>query len=282
MKIIESIREMHEFSLSEHALSKTIGFVPTMGALHEGHLSLVKRSKSENDITVVSIFVNPTQFGKNEDFGKYPRTFETDCRMLTDEGVDVLFFPSTGEMYPEGFETWVELEKLPEHLCGISRPGHFRGVTTVVAKLFNIVSPNRAYFGQKDYQQSAIIRRMAQDLNLFIDIVVCPIHREADGLAMSSRNRYLSPEDRSRSVALWKALEIGEMTIRNGEKDAARVGETIRQAIIQAVPDAKIDYVSVVDPDSLEDLKTVENSVLIALAVYFKTTRLIDNRLIRF
>lgn len=269
--------------LSEQLIrkKKTIGFVPTMGALHEGHLSLVRQARKENHFVVASIFVNPTQFGPAEDLSRYPRPFENDKALLEKEKCDFLFYPSARHMYPEGFETYVDVEELPDHLCGLSRPGHFRGVTTVVAKLFNIVRPATAYFGQKDYQQSVIIRKMVQDLNMPVQVRVMPVVREKDGLAMSSRNRYLSEKERKDAPVLWQALTAGSDMIRTGERDASVIVKTVRDMIRTEIPYAKIDYVSVADPETLEDLKAVTGGVVIALAVYLGKTRLIDNVIVR-
>jgi len=280
MKLIEKIKEMQLLANSLIKSNKKIGFVPTMGALHEGHLSLVREAKKNNDVVVVSIFVNPLQFGPNEDFQKYPRTFESDCKLLKKEKVDYLFFPLPSEMYEEGFQTYIEIEKLSLHLCGPSRPGHFKGVTTVVTKLFNIVKPHRAYFGQKDYQQALIIKRMVKDLNFDIEIIVLPIVRETDGLAMSSRNRYLSEDDRKKALALYKSLQLAEKLIKEGEKDTDKLKTKITEKIFEICPNAKIDYVSIVDPETLEDVITIESKVVIALAVIISGTRLIDNLIV--
>lgn len=277
MKIIENPVEMTEFSQAMVRAGKSIGFVPTMGALHEGHLSLVRAAKRETDCTAVSIFVNPTQFGPNEDFSKYPRTFEEDCRLLESVQTDVLFFPSAEALYPKNYQTFVDLKYLPDHLCGLKRPGHFQGVATVVSKLFNIVRPTDSYFGQKDYQQAAIIRRLNEDLNFNINIHVEPIVREADGLAMSSRNRYLSPSDRNDAAVLNQALKAGVELIGSGEKKAAVVIELMKSRILQVTAAVKIDYINIVDPDTLEDLVEIEGRAVLALAVFFGTTRLIDN-----
>lgn len=280
MKIIEQPKEMQKEIISLKREGKTIGFVPTMGALHEGHLSLVRQSKKENNITVVSIFVNPTQFGPNEDFNRYPRQFEKDRDLLEKEGVDYIFYPSVSDMYPDGYETFIILEKLPNHLCGLSRPGHFRGVATVVAKLFNIVQPDKAYFGQKDYQQAQIVKKMVRDLNFPVEIVVMPIIRENDGLAMSSRNIYLSSEERKNATVLYKSLQRAKEIIKSGERDVKKIKEEMRK-IISSVP-SKIDYIEVVDPITLESLDTIpsDGSVVVALAVFIGSARLIDNEIV--
>lgn len=277
MKVIRKAREMNEISFKMKKAGKDIGFVPTMGALHDGHLSLVKKSKKENDVTVVSIFVNPTQFGPNEDLSRYPRTFEADKKLLEGVKTDYLFYPDPEEMYPKGYQTFIDLEKLPQHLCGLKREGHFRGVATVVTKLFNIVMPDKAYFGQKDYQQAAIIRRMAKDLNLQVKIQVMPIVREKDGLAMSSRNRYLGEKERKDATVLYRSLKLaaemaGKKTVLAGE-----IISEMRKMIAAEAPYARIDYVSIVDPDTLEDVPEIRGSAVAALAVFFGDTRLIDN-----
>ncbi|MFN4245241.1 MAG: pantoate--beta-alanine ligase [Brevinematia bacterium] len=280
MKVVEKPSVMQSEIIPLKREGKSIGFVPTMGALHEGHLSLVRQSKKDNDITVVSIFVNPTQFGPNEDYDAYPRQFETDKRLLETEGVDYLFYPSVDDMYPYGYETYVELKLLPNHLCGLSRPGHFRGVSTVVSKLFNIVQPDRAYFGQKDYQQAQIIKKMVRDLNFPIEIVVMPIVRESDGLAMSSRNSYLSQEERKNATVLYRSLQRAKDLILSGEKDVKKIKDEIRR-IISSVP-SKIDYIEVVDPNTLDSLDLIPDrgSVVVAIAVYIGKARLIDNEIV--
>uniref|UniRef100_A0A7V4XR55 Pantothenate synthetase n=1 Tax=Acidobacterium capsulatum TaxID=33075 RepID=A0A7V4XR55_9BACT len=257
----------------------TIGFVPTMGALHEGHLSLVRAARAECDAVVVSIFVNPTQFGPNEDFGKYPRTVEADCALLEREGVDAVFLPRVEEMYPAGATTWVEVEDLSGRLDGASRPGHFRGVATVVAKLFHIVGPDRAYFGQKDAAQVANLRRMVRDLDFDLELVVCPIVREADGLAMSSRNRYLSVEERRQGLVLSRALRAMEARYAAGERDARRL-LAAGAAVMAEEPAVRVDYLRVVDPETLVDVESVSGAALAAVAAYVGATRLIDNVLL--
>ena len=254
----------------------TVGFVPTMGYLHEGHLSLIKRAKAENDICIISIFVNPTQFGPNEDFEKYPRDFERDFTLSENAGADVVFVPEASEMYPNGFQTYIEVGELTQNLCGASRPGHFKGVTTVVAKLFNIVSAHRAYFGQKDAQQLLVLEKMVKDLNMDIEVIGCPIVREADGLAMSSRNVYLSPDERAQATIINKSLQEAKRLIKGGQRNANRLETAIRDIIAQA-PLAKIDYIEIVSQDTLQSIETLEGKVLIAVAVHFGKTRLIDN-----
>ncbi len=278
MQVIETVATMQEQAKQWRREGRSIGFVPTMGALHEGHLSLVREARKHHDRVVVSIFVNPLQFGPNEDFNRYPRTFEEDKRLLTAEGVDVIFFPSVQDLYPQGFQTYVELEHLPQHLCGLSRPGHFRGVATVVTKLFNIVMPHEAYFGKKDYQQFRIIERMVDDLNMDLKVTPMPIVRESDGLAMSSRNRYLSPDERRKALILFRSLELASQRIQEGERDAVRLTEELKDFIQREVSEARIDYVAFVDAKTLEDLKVLSGHVLLALAVFIGNTRLIDNR----
>lgn len=280
MKIVETIKEMQNIASSLKKKDKKIGFVPTMGALHEGHLSLVRQARKENDIVVVSIFVNPIQFGPNEDLNKYPRTFESDKKALEKEKVDYLFFPTPLDMYPERFETYVNLKKLPYHLCGLSRPGHFEGVATVVTKLFNIVMPDIAYFGQKDYQQAKIIERMVSDLNFNINIKMMPIVREKDGLAMSSRNSYLSPEERKKALCLYNSLVLAKEMIEKGETKVEKIKKAMEEKIKEIAPDAKIDYIAIVDPETLSEVPIVDKKVVIALAVFIGTTRLIDNFII--
>ncbi|WP_448592209.1 pantoate--beta-alanine ligase [Thermoflexus hugenholtzii] len=273
MRVVHTIAEARAV---RRALPGTWGFVPTMGYLHEGHLSLVRRARAENDRVAVSIFVNPTQFGPHEDYARYPRDLERDLRLLEPLGVDLVFVPSVEEMYPPGFQTWVIVEEVSRPLEGASRPGHFRGVATVVAKLFNILQPDRAYFGQKDAQQTVVIRRMVQDLNIPVEIVICPTVREPDGLAMSSRNTYLSPEERRAATVLFRALQAAKARYEAGERDAERLREAMRE-VIRAEPLARIDYVSVAHPETLQELEQVEGPALLSLAVYIGTTRLIDN-----
>ena len=261
------------------AEDKTIGFVPTMGALHEGHLSLVRRSKDENDATVVSIFVNPAQFGPDEDFLKYPRDVEKDVEKLSTQGVDTIFIPDEREMYPEGFSTSINIGRIGEILCGASRPGHFSGVAAVVAKLFNIVMPDRAYFGQKDFQQTVIINKLVRDLNFSIDIVVCPTIRESDGLAMSSRNSYLNRGERKAAAILFKALKFGEdLIVSDGIVNAVLIIEEMRK-LIHSEPLAAIDYVEIVTAN-LGEVEKIKPPVAICLAVKIGKTRLIDNLII--
>ena len=256
----------------------TWGLVPTMGYLHAGHLALVKRARVENERVAVSIYVNPTQFAPTEDLSSYPRDLERDLDLLRQEGVDLVFVPSDANMYPPDFQTVVMVKDVSQPLEGASRPTHFQGVTTVVAKLFNIVQPQRAYFGQKDAQQVVVIRRMVTDLNFNLELVICPIAREADGLALSSRNKYLSPEQRKAATVLSRALAETYNDYAKGERDGQRLRQKMR-AVVTAEPLAKIDYVSVADPQTLQELDLVGANVLFSLAVFFGKTRLIDNRL---
>lgn len=250
-----------------------------MGALHEGHLSLVRAAKAQSDFVIVSIFVNPLQFGPKEDFGKYPRTFERDCGMLEREGVDLIFAPTDAEMYPGGAATYVTVEGLSGRLDGVSRPGHFRGVTTVVAKLFHIAEPDRAFFGQKDAAQVAIIKRMVRDVDMPVEIVVCPIVRELDGLAMSSRNAYLDPRQRKQALALSRALTRMQELFVGGESDAQRL-ISAGEDFFHKEPEVRLDYVSVIDRDSLEPVEQAKAGTLIAVAAYVGNTRLIDNAIL--
>jgi pantoate--beta-alanine ligase len=259
---------------------RTVGFVPTMGALHEGHLSLVRRAKQENDITVVSIFVNPIQFGPAEDFQKYPRDIEGDTQKLLKEEVDILLMPDSSLMYPEGFSTRVEVERISEKLCGAFRSGHFRGVATVVAKLLNIVRPTRSYFGQKDFQQTVVIKRLVRDLNMGIEIVVCPTIREKDGLAMSSRNAYLSEGQRKDAAVIYRCLSEASDMLKSGIINVNNIKNSMQERILSEAPVSKIDYAGVYDPETLEDISGVQNEVLLAVALKIGNTRLIDNMLV--
>jgi pantoate--beta-alanine ligase len=279
LKIFSTIDQMRTASRAVRLDGKLLGFVPTMGALHEGHLSLVRAARAARDVVAVSIFVNPTQFGPNEDLAKYPRSFERDCDMLEREGVEFVFAPSVQEMYPAGAVTWVTVEELSGKLDGGSRPGHFRGVTTVVAKLFHIVEPDKAFFGQKDAAQVAIIRRMVRDLNLPVEIVVCPIVREADGLAMSSRNAYLSAEERKRALVLHRSLGRVKQLVHAGECDALRMVAAGREEFAHE-NSVRLDYFEVVDPDTLDPVGDVSRGALVAVAAYVGATRLIDNVLL--
>ena len=260
---------------------KSIGFVPTMGALHQGHLSLMEKAKKENDILIISIFVNPTQFGPGEDYRSYPRPFEKDRSLAQREGVDIIFYPTVAEMYRKEYSTNVEVEKLSRGLCGSFRPGHFRGVASVVCKLFNIVKPHVAYFGQKDYQQLRIIKRMVEDLNMEVEIRECAIVREPDGLAISSRNFYLSSQEKEEALSLYRALKCAESLIKAGSSVSDVISEM--EKIVKKERHAKIDYMEIVDPLTLEEVKTIRpgKKVLVALAVWIGNTRLIDNMLVK-
>ena len=280
MVIVEKVKDMKELSKKYLKENKTIGFVPTMGFLHKGHLSLVKRAREENDIVVVSIFVNPTQFGPNEDYESYPRDFERDVKLLKELNVDVVFHPPVEEMYPKDFSTYVEETKLSRYLCGKSRPGHFRGVCTIVTKLFNIVHPTRAYFGQKDAQQFRVIKRMVRDLNMDIELVECPIVREHDGLAMSSRNIYLSDDERVQALALYNSLKLAENLIKSGERDAGVVKSAMKE-FLSRYDKVKIDYVEIVDEETLEPVKHIEGKVIVAIACWVGKARLIDNVIVQ-
>jgi pantoate--beta-alanine ligase len=279
MITVETVGEMKSLVRRWKGEGKTTGLVPTMGYLHEGHLSLIGESRKRTDLTVVSIFVNPIQFGPKEDFKKYPRDLVKDSAFLETGDVDCLFYPGAADIYPSGYRTYVEVEGLQDRLCGESRPGHFRGVATVVLKLFNIVSPDVAFFGAKDAQQVMIIKRMAADLNLDIEVITCPIVRAPDGLALSSRNAYLSPDERQAALVLSRSLRQAEQAIQAGERAATKVIAGIRAAI-GAEPLARIDYVEAVDPASLEPVVEIRGDVLIALAVFIGSTRLIDNILL--
>ena len=278
MKIVHTIEDVRKSVRQSRIEGKTIGLVPTMGALHAGHASLIEAAVAECDFVVVSIFVNPTQFGPGEDLDKYPCTLDTDAAFCENLGADLIFAPSADEMYPSERLTWVEVEKLTDGLCGANRPEHFKGVTTVCVKLFNIVQADVAFFGQKDAQQTAVIRRMACDLDLPLEIRVCPIIREPDGLAMSSRNQYLSAEERKRALCLHKALTACREQVMAGQRDGNTLIDTLKVVIEQ--DQGQIDYVSIADAKTLEPLKRIEEKALVALAVHIGDTRLIDNILI--
>lgn len=276
MRKIETIGDMKAIIRTQKEKGNTIGFVPTMGYLHEGHMSLVKASLQDNDFTILSIYVNPTQFGVNEDLAKYPRSLERDSVMAQEAGVDIVFIPSDAEIYPNGYNTFVNVEGITEIMCGSSRPTHFKGVTTIVTKLFNIIEPNHAYFGQKDAQQAIIIKKIVKDLNMNLKIEVCPIVREKDGLAMSSRNIYLNNEERKAALSLSKSLFEAGTNIKAGERNKQKITELIRKRIKREAI-ANIDYIEIKNGDTLEDIEDICGRVLIALAVKFGTTRLIDN-----
>lgn len=280
MRVISSISELRGTITQYKKEGKTIGFVPTMGFFHEGHVALMKRARELADVVVVSLFVNPTQFGPNEDLSRYPRNLKRDTSIAEDAGVDILFTPDAEELYPKDFSTWVTVEGLSQHLCGKSRPGHFRGVATIVAKLFGIVQPDKAIFGQKDFQQLAIIRRMVRDLNIPVEIIAHETVREPDGLAMSSRNTYLSKEERASAVCLYNALCAAKEKINGPHPSLEEINGTILN-IINANPLAKLDYLFIGDPNSLQPYDENgflrANEVLVALAVWIGATRLIDN-----
>ncbi len=277
--VIRTISAATQWVQTERANGKTIGLVPTMGSLHEGHLSLVRRARQSCDRVVVSIFVNPLQFSAGEDYQRYPRAFARDLSMLEREQADAVFSPEASQMYPQPSLTSVCPGKLGDILCGISRPGHFRGVATVLAKLFHIVPADRAFFGQKDAQQIAVVRAMVRELNFPVEIEVCPIVREPDGLAMSSRNAYLNTEERAKAPVLYRSLVHARSLIQSGASDAVQVEAEMR-AMIQAVPEAELDYARVVDSETLEDVRQIQKQVLVAVAARFGKTRLIDNLIV--
>ncbi len=275
MKIVSTIQEVRDQVNQWKKEGKSVGFVPTMGYLHEGHMSLIDAA-SENDKVVVSIFVNPMQFGPNEDLASYPRDLNHDAKMCQEHGVDLIFHPTPEEMYGDSFYSYVDMNVLTDELCGLSRPVHFRGVCTVVTKLFNIVRPDKAYFGQKDAQQLAIIKRMVKDLNMPLEIVGCPIVREEDGLAKSSRNTYLSEEERKAALVLSRSIALGKKMVEEGEQDSKKVVDAMTVEI-QKEPLAKIDYVKMVSLETMQQVETIEGGILTAIAVYIGKTRLIDN-----
>ena len=273
MKIVSSLSKLRTARLS---LKGTVGLVPTMGYLHEGHLSLIRQAKVDCEHVIVTIFVNPTQFGPNEDFSNYPRDIEHDLKLINPLGVDLVWNPVPEIMYPPGYQTWVEVEALTRPLEGALRPGHFRGVTTVVAKLFNATQPDKAYFGQKDAQQAAVIRQMTRDLNFPIEIVVCPTVREADGLALSSRNKYLEGDDRKAATILFRALSAAKDIYEAGERNAEKLRRKMKE-VLESEPRAQMQYVSCADYDTLEELAVINGKALLSMAVFFGKTRLIDN-----
>ena len=279
MKTINSIKEMHQYADKIRGRGDSIGFVPTMGFLHEGHLSLMRKAREENNTLVVSIFVNPTQFGPGEDLEDYPRDLDKDSDLCREVGTDILFFPSVEEMYPENFRTTVDVSGLTQVLCGRSRPTHFQGVTTVVAKLFSIVKPHRAYFGLKDYQQYRVISCMAEDLDMDLEVIGLPTVREPDGLAMSSRNKYLSDEERKSALSLSRSLAAADRMVREGITEVKEIETGVRE-IIESESHTRIDYVEVVDPEELTHLDRINGRALLALAVHVGQARLIDNALI--
>lgn len=279
MEIVERISEVREIIAEKKKQGLSVALVPTMGYLHQGHLSLVKQAKQEGTFVVMSIFVNPLQFGPNEDLSRYPRDLEHDAKLAREAGVDLIFHPSVEEMYPQQNRTTVQVSELGNALCGLSRPGHFNGVTTVVSKLFHIVQPNRAYFGQKDYQQYLIVRQMVRDLNFPLEVISVPIVREEDGLALSSRNIFLSPEQRQEAVVLSQSLAEAETLIHQGEHRVERIEEIIQRRIAEK-SSGIVDYIEVRSAENLEKPEVINESVVIALAVKFGTTRLIDNRVV--
>jgi pantoate--beta-alanine ligase len=280
MKTIKTIKEMKELSLQTRAEGKTIAFVPTMGFFHEGHLSLMREGRKRGDLLIVSLFVNPTQFGPHEDFKNYPRDFEGDSKMAGEVGTDILFVPEAGEMYPPDHQTLVRVEKVTENLCGRSRPTHFQGVTTVVLMLFEIVMPHVAIFGEKDYQQLVTVQQMVRDLHMSVEVIGMPTVREADGLAMSSRNTYLLPEERKAALSLCRSLQKAKELLQKGEQKADRILQEVK-GILQSEPLVKIDYAQICDVRTLKDVDRIEGDVVIALAAYLGKTRLIDNLVFR-
>ena len=279
MKVIGDLQKISKLLKDSSAKGKSIGFVPTMGALHSGHLSLIDQAKKENDLTVVSIFVNPAQFGPKEDLRKYPRPLKNDLAICRKLKIDFIFLPDSQAIYPEGFSTWVNVEGLSSLLCGATRPGHFQGVATVVAKLLNIIAPDRLYLGQKDAQQAVIISRMVKDLNFPVKVRVLPTLRQKDGLALSSRNVYLNKEQRLEALVLSKALSLAKFLIDHGQKDAARIINRMKE-LINKKKQARIDYVAIVDSEELKAIKKINQDCLICLAVNIGKTRLIDNLVI--
>jgi pantoate--beta-alanine ligase len=276
MQVLSTIQEMRAACRAVRRSSQSLGLVPTMGALHAGHIALVRVARAHCDLVAASIFVNPTQFGPNEDFAKYPRTFEQDCALLEGEGVALVFAPQPEKMYPAGASTFVEVGGVGDRLDGASRPGHFRGVATIVAKLFHIVGPDKAFFGQKDAAQVAVLRSMVRDLNFDLELVVCPTVREPDGLALSSRNRYLSASNRARALVLSRALDLIAASYRAGQKDVARLLEAGR-GVMATEPEVRIDYFAIVDADTLLPLTEAKPGALVAIAAHVGSTRLIDN-----
>jgi pantoate--beta-alanine ligase len=277
MQIIESIPQLRKVIAAQRRRGRRIGFVPTMGALHEGHLSLIRLAKKKSDFVVVSIFVNPAQFGPKEDFKKYPRDLKRDAALCMSAGADLIFAPKVKDVYPDDYCTYVTVEKLTEGLCGSSRPGHFRGVATVVAKLFNMVQPDMAVFGQKDAQQAAVIRQLARDLDFPIKIVIGPIVREKHGLAMSSRNAYLTPAERAQATALYHSLQLAKRLVQTGKRESGMVKREMAKLISREAPLGEIDYVEIVNNRTLIPSKTIKGEILIAVAVQFPSARLIDN-----
>jgi pantoate--beta-alanine ligase len=280
MEVFETVKTLRQYLAVYRTAGARIGLVPTMGYLHEGHLSLVRAARQDCAVVVMSIFVNPRQFGPQEDFATYPRDMLRDLRLTEEAGVDAVFTPTVAEIYPPGFQTEVMVHDLTAPLCGAARPGHFTGVTTVVAKLFNVVGPDRAYFGQKDYQQALVIRKMVQDLHMPLEVITCPIVREADGLAMSSRNARLSPGERQAALVVPRVLHLAEERLARGERQGGRLVAALRE-YIGTEPLARLDYAEVCDPETLQPVTQLTGTVLVALAVFIGSTRLIDNILLR-
>jgi len=280
LQLVTEIASLKSIVAEQKQKGLEIGFVPTMGFLHEGHLSLIRRARAENDFVVISIFVNPLQFGAGEDYDEYPRDLQRDRELAESAGCDLIFSPAVKEMYPPGYATFVRVERLTECLCGASRPGHFLGVTTVVAKLFNLVRPDRAYFGQKDAQQAFVLKKMVEDLNMNLEVIVLPTVREPDGLAMSSRNKYLTPEQRNEAAVIYRSLRAAEEQIRKGEREAEAIKEKISSLISQQSRLAEVDYVEIVDSKELHPVSIINGRCLIAVAAKFGKTRLIDNVLV--
>jgi pantoate--beta-alanine ligase len=280
MQLIKTIKDMQAFSRGALAKGKSIGFVPTMGALHEGHMSLLRSSTEENDVTVASIFVNPTQFVPGEDFNRYPKDHKSDMEKISTLNVEAVFLPDVAEIYPKGFSTFIYTGGIGNILCGASRPDHFNGVATVVAKLFNIITPDRAYFGQKDFQQTVVIKKLVRELGFDTEIVVCPIVRESDGLAMSSRNAYLDEKQRKAALVLYESLKLGQKMIESGSVTAASSVKNAMSRIITSEPLAAIDYVTIVDIHTLEEVTTIKLPLAICIAAKIGNTRLIDNLIV--
>lgn len=277
MEVVKTVKDLRQWRADCRLRWENVGFVPTMGALHEGHGALVAQSATENHRTVVSIFVNPTQFGPNEDLARYPRTLESDLKLCRERGADLIFVPEVETLYPEGADTWVDVGKVGNHWCGASRPGHFRGVSTVVTKLFLLVEPEKAYFGQKDAQQATLLRKMVRDLRFNLDMVICPTVRESDGLAMSSRNRYLSETERAKATALIRALECGVDQFRKGETNATVLEKVMREKVAELAPEASVDYLGFADSLDFQPISQVQPPCIVLGAIRLGKTRLIDN-----
>jgi pantoate--beta-alanine ligase len=281
MEVLRTPSEVRFWVNNIRRQEKTVGFVPTMGALHKAHGELITRSVEENDLTIVSIFVNPTQFGTNEDFSGYPRTFEADSKLCEEIGADLIFYPEASEMYGEAYSTTVKVTGITDAMCGANRPGHFEGVATVVSKLFNIVKPHKAYFGQKDYQQYIVIDRLVNDLNFDLELVMHPIVRDENGLALSSRNKYLSETQKEQAPIIYKSLTLAAQSIEDGLTNAAEIKQKIISMITDGIPESKIDYVGIYDPDTLSEASVIEKNVVLAAAVWVGKARLIDNVILK-